>query len=249
MCEYEERVYEYEGTTTAHMPITFRLQADVNPELLKGTQLIAQAWVLLILPSSKLSAVLWAAWSCPFCAQKLSLDGLISDVIRSQGFLGLKINLGTRFAQAVQSPDIGPFFSARTVSASTSSPLFIFNYSFEKTKALQNFRLKSKKPKNLPVSVTVFNSILTWNANLKASSQEHKEFLIILCCYRQEDSGMRTNQMSSVLLETLLSKGTDIKSLVQWEMLAASTGFLLLYCFIRALCSNTAVFPFPAQTV
>lgn len=43
MCKYEERVYEYEGTATAHMPNTFHLQADVNPELLKGTQLIAQA--------------------------------------------------------------------------------------------------------------------------------------------------------------------------------------------------------------
>lgn len=34
---------EYEDTATAHMPIAFHLQAGVNPELLKGTQLIAQA--------------------------------------------------------------------------------------------------------------------------------------------------------------------------------------------------------------
>lgn len=75
MCEYEEGVYKYEGTASAHLPITFHLQPGVNPELLKDTQLIAQAWKLLILPSSKLSAVLWAAWSCPFCAQQLNLDG------------------------------------------------------------------------------------------------------------------------------------------------------------------------------
>lgn len=42
MCEYE-RVYEYEGTAPAHMPITFHLQADMNPVLPKGTQLVAQA--------------------------------------------------------------------------------------------------------------------------------------------------------------------------------------------------------------
>lgn len=43
MCEHEERVHEYEGTATARLPITFHLQPGVNPELLKGTQLIAQA--------------------------------------------------------------------------------------------------------------------------------------------------------------------------------------------------------------
>lgn len=108
VCEHVERVYEYEGTATAHMPITFHLQPGVNPELLKGTQLITQAWKLLILPSSKLSAVLWAAWPCPFYAQQFSLDGLISGVIRSQGFLGLKTNLGTRFAQVVQTQELSP---------------------------------------------------------------------------------------------------------------------------------------------
>lgn len=108
ICEYEERVCKYEGTASAHMPITFHLQPGVNPELLKDTQLMAQAWKLLILPSAKLSAVLWAAWSSPFYAQHLNLDGPISGAMRSQGLLGLKTNLGARFAQAVQTQDLSP---------------------------------------------------------------------------------------------------------------------------------------------
>lgn len=145
------------------------------------------------------------AWMDPFLVRS-------QDLIRSQGFLRLKTNLGTRFAQAVQTQGLSPLQGLSLLALQAHFFFLITPLRRLKLWRIWDWRAKTK---NLPVCVTVFNSILTWNANSRASSQEHKEFLIILCCYRQEGSGIRTNQMSSVLLETLLSKGTDIKSLFQ----------------------------------